>query len=85
MADGQYELTLARHIIALTMLIAQGEQILFFARKVGLRPFLDFTIEDLEATLESLSTTLRCQHGPKNHPTTNESIQKLLNFAEPNG
>jgi len=79
--EGQFQSALAEHRVKLSDLIARGEQIAFLARNVDLSSVSNFTLNDLEATLESLHVTFRCQHGPKPHPETSRSIRSLLNVA----
>ncbi len=80
MTEGQYEATLATHRMVLTQIIANGERLVFFARKFGLpEGFSQFSVSDLEATLESLHIAFRAQHGPKSHPQRAKAIESLLN------
>lgn len=62
-------------------LIADGEALVWAAKKNGIAatgsPFF-FTFEDLEATLDSLHITFRCEYGPKNSEKTNELIERLF-------
>jgi len=79
MREGRYEATLATHRLFLTQIIADGERLMYFARKFGLpKGFSQFSVNDLEATLESLHITFRTQHGPKNHPQRAKAIESLL-------
>ncbi len=80
MTEGQYEATLATHRMVLTQIIANGERLVFFARKFGLPEGISqFSVSDLEAKLESLHIAFRAQHGPKSHPQRAKAIESLLN------
>src|SRR5713226_3210355 len=52
MAEGKHTSTLAEHRVELSDLIARGEHIVFLARKVELPSVSNFSLRDLEATLE---------------------------------
>lgn len=77
---GEYDASLPEHRVTLARLIANGEQVVFLARKNGLilTP-AGFESDDLQATLNSLHTTFRGQYGPKSTPKTTEIIECLLN------
>jgi hypothetical protein len=60
-------------------LLARGEHLLDTARRIALPFGLDFTIEDIEATWESLRTTFLCVHGPHNQPEVHERLARFLN------
>src|SRR5437868_2981628 len=67
MLSGEYESCLQDHRAILSMLIANGEQVAFAVGKEGMISTpAKFTLQDLEATLNSLHTTFRCQHGLHN-------------------
>jgi hypothetical protein len=84
LAEGRYEASLPDHRAFLAELIATGESLVLSVRKSGLaKPPTDFTLEDLQATLETLHITFRCQHGPKNSSQTNAGIAKLFDGQEP--
>lgn len=70
----------------LSGLIASGEALVWAARKDGMAatassPF-KFTLEDVQATLDSLHTTFRCECGPKNSQKTNELIAQLFDGSK---
>ena len=63
--------------------LAEGEQVVFSANKTGMVSTpAKFNLEDLKATLNSLHTTFRCQHGPHVPQETNQLIEQLLNGAK---
>jgi hypothetical protein len=72
------------HRAYLAELIAVGEGLILAARRQGiaLGPEFFFTLEDMEAALDSLHTTFRCEHGPKNSDKTNELIQRLFDGSK---
>jgi hypothetical protein len=67
-------------------LIAAGERFVWAANGLGIPtdklPF-PFTLEDLQATLDSLHTTFRCEYGQQNSEKTNKLIQQLFNVPQP--
>jgi len=69
------------HRLALLALITNGEVLVAGSRKNGMvvEPG-GVTVDDLQATLNSLYETLHCEHGPKNSEETNRVIEGL--FAE---
>jgi hypothetical protein len=79
MLEEKYETHLQEHRATLSAIIAQGEQLVLAASKEGMicTP-AGFQLEDLRATLNSLHTTFRCQHGPHNPPKTDQLIEQLL-------
>ena len=80
MLSGEYERCLQDHRAMLSMIIANGEQVVFAASKAGMVSTpAGFDLEDLRATLNSLHATFRCQHGPHNPPKTDQLIEGLLN------
>jgi len=84
MLDGNYEDKLPIHRIYLSELIADGEGIVWNIKKNGMAASeLKFALEDVQATLDSLHTAFRCEHGPKNSQKTNELIAKLFDGSEP--
>ena len=84
MLDGKYDASLPDHRVGLSDLIADGETIVWAVNKAGMAETpVKFTVEDLRATLESLHTTFRCEHGPKNSPQTDEQILKLFDVSKP--
>src|SRR5438876_2352461 len=55
LASGEYEKRLSQHRATLSMLTAKGEHVLLYARKWGMaRTPANFTLDDLQATLNSL-------------------------------
>src|SRR5438552_701199 len=81
--DGSYEKLREDHRSHLAELIAEGEEIVWNSKRNGLAADqLKFTHEDVQATLDSLHTTFRCEHGPKNSQKTNELIGKLFDGSE---
>jgi hypothetical protein len=83
LVSGEYEDKLPDNRVALSDLIARGEAVLWAVKKNGIAATAaDFTIEDLQSTLESLHRTFRCQHGPKNSQETNHLIEQLLDGAK---
>jgi hypothetical protein len=82
-ADGSHEKLLQEHRVLLSDIIAEGEKILGAVRKSGMTAeAVKFTVEDMEATLESLHITFRCEHGPKNSQKTNELIAQLFDVQK---
>ena len=71
---GAFETALEEHRAAISQLIAQGENLALAVKKSGLLPGVEFSLEDITATLGSLRDTFRGAHGPHNHPKTNEAI-----------
>lgn len=84
MVEEKYETCLANHRAILANLIGDGEAIVFGIKKFGLGQTgpLNFTLDDLRATLNSLHSTFNCEHGPKNSKKTNRMIGKLFDVAE---
>ncbi len=84
MVEGKYETSLADHRAMLTNLIGDGEAIVFGIKKFGMGPTapMNFTLNDLQATLNSLHSTFDYEHGPKNSEKTNQMIGKLFDVAE---
>jgi hypothetical protein len=82
--DGKYDASLADHRVGLSDLIADGEAVVWAVKKFGMSAApVKFTVEDLRATLESLHTVFRCEHGPKNSQKTNELIAGLFDGKKP--
>jgi hypothetical protein len=80
MVSGEYETGLPDHRATLSQVIANGEQVVFAAQKNGMIATpAGFGLKDLQATLNSLYTTFRGEHGPKNPLRTSELIEQLLN------
>lgn len=83
MVSGDYERCLPDHRATLSMIIANGEQVVFAVQKRGMIATpANFTLDDLRATLNSLYATFRSEHGPHNASKTNELIEHLLNGSE---
>jgi hypothetical protein len=75
----QHEDALPDHRVLLSDLIARGEAIVCTVNKSGMAtPPVNFTLQDLQATLESLHVTFRCEYGPKNSQKTNQLISQLF-------
>jgi hypothetical protein len=84
LASGDYQQSLDEHRAVLSQLIADGEQIVWAAKQHKLaRLPTDFTLDDLQATIESLRVTLRCQHGPKNPPRIDQLIGEIFDVPQP--
>jgi hypothetical protein len=84
LVNGQYEEHLPEHRAFLADLIADGENILLAIKRIGMvESPTHVTPDDLQATLNSLHTTFRCEHGPKNSRKTNDLIAKLLDGPKP--
>ena len=80
LVSGEYEAGLPDHRAMLSQIIANGEQVVFAGQKTGMVSTPSgFTLNDLKATLNSLHTTFRGEHGPKNSKKTSELIEHLLN------
>jgi hypothetical protein len=83
MLEGTYESMREDHRSHLAKLIADGEEIVWSIKNNGLAADqLQFTLEDVQATLDSLLTTFRCEYGPKNSQKTNELIGKLFDGSQ---
>ena len=73
---------LSGHRAALCDLIADGEVIVLFAKRNGWsESFKEFTLADVEATLESLHTTFNCQYSPRLHPSRAAEVSALFEGA----
>lgn len=84
LASQQFDHRLQDHRAILASLIAEGEAVLLGAKKIGMESTkLNFTIEDIEATLESLHTTFHCQHRAKNSPEIDSLIKGLFDGQTP--
>ncbi len=60
---GTQETQISGHRAALCGLIVDGEGIVCFAKRIGWpESFKEFTLADVEATLESLHTSFNCQY-----------------------
>jgi hypothetical protein len=81
--SGEYEQALQDHRAMLANLIADGEALLNGARKNGMAETPEnFTIEDIQATVDSLHADFLCEHGEKNSPEVNQIIEGLFNGEE---
>ena len=82
MLAGKYDECLEDHRATLAILIADGEAVILATKKNGMANTpTNFTIEDIQATLNSLHTTFFCEHGPKNSPKMNKIIEGLFDGA----
>lgn len=80
LASGEYEVSLPDHRAMLSQIIANGEQVVFAVQESGMVSTPSgFTLNDLKATLNSLQTTFRGEHGRKNSRKTSALIERLLN------
>lgn len=83
MADGKYTGGLEEHRAVLAELISDGEQLVWAINKVGFDSTkMKFRFEDVQATLDSLHTAFRCEHGPKNSQKTNELVAQLFSGSK---
>ncbi len=62
----------------LSHLIAQGESLLYGAKKWGLLADIRVKVDDISATVELLRLTLRGVQGPHAHPETGKAIENLF-------
>lgn len=77
---GKYEETLQDHRAMLSNIIADGETVILAAKKNGMAATPgNFTIEDIQATLNSLYSAFYCEHGPQNPAKINQMIEGLFN------
>lgn len=80
LVQGKFEEALPEHRVILADLIADGEAIISGVKKNGMADTPgSFKLADLESTLNSLHTSFRCEHGPKNSPKMNQMIEGLFN------
>lgn len=78
-AQGSFGDEIHGHRAALSQLIAEGERIVYSAKASQLdRLPSGLSVRDLEANIESLRITLRCEHGPKNSEKVNRLVEKLF-------
>ena len=82
MLEGKYDAALPDHKVRVLELIADGERIVRATKTFGIDAPFKFTIDDLISTLESLHTTFRGEHGPKNSQKTNELISQLFDVSK---
>ena len=79
MASGEYDKNRPDHRAMLANLIADGETVVLAARKNGMAATPgNFTIEDMQATLNSLHEAFYCEHGEKNSPEMVQMIEGLF-------
>ena len=82
LARDEYTKELDGHRAVLSQLIAEGEQFVFAAKRLAITKFPSgCSLGDLQATIDSLHLTFRCQHGPRNPKKTEGPIAELLNVA----
>ena len=80
MVNGKYKQALGEHRVITSALLAEGERIIFKAKKAGVSRFPSgFTLSDFQAAVDSVRVTLRCQHYPENTPAIDDLIGKLFN------
>jgi hypothetical protein len=77
-ASGDHDKDLASHCFFLLKLIGNGKLLVDNVRTMGIAE-TEFTMDDLQATLDSLQTTYFCEHGPKNSDKQNKIIEGLFN------
>src|SRR5437867_1503478 len=67
------------HRAALSQLIAEGEKIVYsaIANDIDILPS-SLSVKDLQANIESLRISLRCEHGPRNSEKVNRLVEKLF-------
>jgi len=79
MVRGEYQSSLAEHRVALTTIIANGEKVVYAAKKHGMVDTpAGFKVADLESTLALLHATFLSEHGPTNPPETDKAITALF-------
>jgi hypothetical protein len=79
MATGEHDKDLTSHCFLLTKLIGTGKVLLDNARTMGIAETApEFTLNDLQATFDSLQTTYFCEYGPKNSDKQNRIIEGLF-------
>jgi hypothetical protein len=79
MLTGKYDDAIHDHRAMLANIIADGEAVILGARKNGMATTPgNFTVDDIQATLNSLHTSFYCEHGPKNSPKMNQIIEGLF-------
>jgi hypothetical protein len=83
LAGGSFESILDEHRFVLSALIKDGEQLVLAAKQGGVRPEAGFTLEDLEATVESLHVVFHAQHRNGNSRAEKDQIDKLFNVKRP--
>jgi hypothetical protein len=78
--QGRFDASLETHRAIVAGIIAEGESLVWQARKFDISRFPSgFSLADLEAAIDSLRITFRCQHAPENSQAMNAEIDKLLN------
>ena len=76
--SGKFERALDEHRAAISQLISQGENVALAVKRSGLFAGVDFSLDDIKATVASLRDSFRGVHGPHNHSKTNEAILACL-------
>lgn len=79
--SGKYQVALPSHRPAILNLISEGEKLILVARERGLSDQFALTIEDLEATVETLHVTFRTQHRNNLPPARKQAIADLLGVS----
>ncbi|HEX3628173.1 MAG TPA: hypothetical protein VH280_22415 [Verrucomicrobiae bacterium] len=80
MASGEHDKDLTTHCFFLLKLISNGKLLLDNAKTMGIAETTpEFTLNDLQATFDSLQTTYFCEYGPKNSDRQNKIIEGLFN------
>jgi hypothetical protein len=83
---GTYDQYLEDHRRTLISTIAQGEELVLRIKRGGMVGLPNEpTLEDLQATLNSLHATFRGEYGPHNSEKTNDLINELLNGTQREG
>lgn len=79
MLNEQYQSSLDEHRYILSQITTNGEKIYLAAKQNKISRFLNnFTIEDIEATIDSLRITFLCEYGEKNSLEVNAGIESLF-------
>ena len=82
LVGGKYDSALDDHKPMLSWLISEGDRIVSVAKKNSLGKLPSgIHVCDLEATVNSLLVTYKCQHGERNSPAVSAAIQKILDVA----
>jgi hypothetical protein len=84
LADETYKDNLSDHRRVLSTLITRGEQVVFAVGREGMisgpnAKLNNYSLDDLQATLNSLHVTFRGEYGPHNSHKTNELISQIFN------
>lgn len=79
-----YDNTLVDHRAALSKLISGGEDIVFLAKKCDISKLPSgITLEDIEATIESLQITFQSQYRAVKNGKLSELVKSLFNGHRP--